>query len=108
MKEKELSLCNYDLNNFGNSYDSALRYFDSIIENRKEIYKLDILMKNFADSLNESQKTKVSFLVNSIFDEPNIHSQLEKLKEISLVIKPELKKTYPLYNKNQKTFLNKK
>ena len=104
MKEKELAFCNYCLNDFGNSYDSALEYFGSIIVDRRKINELDNMLKSFWDGLDDPQKSKVSKLVEKVIEDKNIDSQLNILEEISLIIKPELKETYPLYNiKNQKS-----
>ena len=104
MKEKELAFCNYCLNDFGNSYDSALEYFGSIIADRRKINELDNMLKSFWEGLDDPQKSKVSKLVKEVIEDKNIDSQLNILEEISLIIKPELKETYPLYNiKNQKS-----
>lgn len=104
MKEKELAFCNYCLNDFGDSYDSALEYFRTIIADRRKINELDNMLKSFWEVIDDPQKSKVSKLVKKVIEDKNIDSQLNILEEISLIIKPELKETYPLYNiKHQKS-----
>jgi hypothetical protein len=56
------------------------------------------MLKSFWEVLDDPQKSEVSKLVKKVIEDKNIDSQLKILEEISLIIKPELKETYPLYN----------
>ncbi len=98
MKEKELIYCDYDLKDFGDSFDSAIKYFDSIFNQIKEIKNIDKIIGEMLESIDDKDKKEISPLIENFKEETDIERKLDILQEISLILHPELKESYPLVN----------
>ena len=98
MREKELVFCDYDLKNFGETYESAIKYFDSIFGKIKEIKNIDKMIDEMTENLDEKEKEDILPLIQEFRNETDIDKKLDILQEISLTLHPELKETYPLVN----------
>lgn len=100
MKERELKYLNYNLDNFGNTYESALNYFDYIYNNPGDI-------KGYPEILNKlSEDKKIRFnnecvdLHEAYFMEEDNNIKLDILMEESLRLNPLLYDKYPLLQNN--------
>lgn len=100
MKEKELIHLDYDLQNFGDSYESAIRYFNQIYGNVPEIKGLSDIIKNMPEDKKEIFYKECQDLMDSYNSETDIEKKMELLKEMSLRITPELSEKYPLAHAN--------
>lgn len=96
MKEKELSLLDYNLQEFGNSYDTAMEYFNKIYGNFTEI-------KGFSEMIDLLSKEERKIFDSLCYDlkenyimEEDIDGKLDILMEMALIIKPQLYYKYPL------------
>ena len=100
MKEKELQYLNYNLDDFGDTYDSALYHFNVLYNSSHEIKGFPEVIKYMSERdrfifYNECQDLFMTFE-----NETNIYNKLDILMEISLIIHPELYDKYPLDNFN--------
>ena len=98
MKEKELKYLNYNLDDFGDTYDSALYQFNILYNSSHEIKGFPEVIKYMSERdrfifYNECQDLFMIFE-----NETNISKKMDILMEISLIIHPELYDKYPLNN----------
>lgn len=96
MKEKELSYLNYNLQDFGDSYETAMKYFDKIYGNCTEIKGFPELMNVLSEEQRKIFDSQCYELQESYIIEEDIDSKLNILMEIALLIEPQLYDKYPL------------
>lgn len=96
MKEKELSYLGYDLQDFGNSYETAMSHFNQIYGKTTEIKGIPDIIKNLPDDKKEILYGECQDLLDSYYSETDMDKKMELLKEISLRMTPELREEYPL------------
>lgn len=96
MKEKEFSYLNYDLKNFGDSYETAMNYFEQIYGKPTEIKGLEELINELPEDKRAIFDTQCQELLTAYNAEPNIDKKLDILREMSLIMSPELQSKYPL------------
>lgn len=96
MKEKEFSYLNYDLENFGDSYETAMNYFEQIYGKPTEIKGLEELINELPEDKRAIFDTQCQELLTAYNAEPNIDKKLDILREMSLIMSPELQSKYPL------------
>lgn len=97
MKEKELSLLDYDLQDFGDSYETAISYFNKIYGKTTDIKGIPDIIEN----LLSEEKKEILFgqcqeLLDKYYAETDIDRKMDLLKEMSLHMTPELRERYPL------------
>lgn len=96
MKEKELSYLGYDLQDFGNSYETAMSHFNQIYGKTTEIKGIPDIIKNLPDDKKKILYGECQDLLDSYYSETDMDKKMELLKEISLRMTPELREEYPL------------
>lgn len=96
MKEKELQFLDYDVQNFGESYQTATAYFNQIYGNVTEIKGLDGIIERLPEDKKTIFNSQCKGLMADYDSEIDIEKKLDLLKDISLVMTPELSEQYPL------------
>lgn len=96
MKEKEFSYLNYDLENFGDSYETAMNYFEQIYGKPMEIKGLEELINELPEDKRAIFDTQCQELLTAYNAEPNTDKKLDILRAMSLRMSPELQSKYPL------------
>lgn len=96
MKEKEFSYLNYDLENFGDSYETAMNYFEQIYGKPMEIKGLEELINELPEDKRAIFDTQCQELLTAYNAEPNTDKKLDILRVMSLRMNPELQSKYPL------------
>ena len=96
MREKELSFLNYNLEDFGNGYETAMEYFNKIYGNYTEIKGFPELIYSLSNEEREIFDSQCYKLKESYIMEEDIDGKLDILMEMALLIKPQLYDKYPL------------
>lgn len=97
MKEKELSFLDYDLQDFGDSYETAISYFNKIYGKPTDIKGIsDIIEKLLSEEKKEILFGQCQELLDKYYAETDIDRKMDLLKEMSLHMTPELRERYPL------------
>lgn len=102
MKEKELKHLNYNLDYFGDTYESALKYFTYIYNNKTSIVGYPEILTYLSDEDKILFQSTCMDLHFAYLQETDVDNQLEILKEMALRLSPELYDKYPLLQQNQK------
>ena len=84
MKEKELQYLDYNLAQFGNSYESAISYFERIYGKFTTIKGIPEIIQSLSKEDKELLYRECQDLINEYNIELNVEKKLEILKEISL------------------------
>ena len=101
MKEKELSLLDYDLDDFGLTYEDALQHFEEIYNNPTEIKGIEELISELPEDMKAVLQTDCKEMFDIYNSETNIQNKLDILKDISLTLYPELEDKYPMAIQNK-------
>lgn len=96
MKEKELSYLGYNLQDFGNTYETAMSHFNQIYGKTTEIKGIPDIIKRLPDDKKEILYGECQDLLDSYYSEMDMDKKMELLKEMSLRVTPELREEYPL------------
>ena len=96
MKEKELSYLKYDLQAFGNTYDTAISYFEQIKGKMNDINGIDKSIELLEDQERKKLFKQCEDLIQAYGEETNVEKKLDLLEQMALRMKPELAKQYPL------------
>ena len=96
MREKELPYLSYDLQNFGDSYDTALTYLNQIYGKTTEIKGIEDIIESLPDDKKKILYGECQELLDGYYSETDMENKMELLKQISLRMTPELKEEYPL------------
>lgn len=96
MKEKELSYLGYDLQDFGDSYETAISYFNQIYGKTTDIKGIPDIIKSLPNDKKEILYGECQDLLDSYYSETDMDKKMELLKEMSLRMTPELREEYPL------------
>lgn len=98
MKEKELSYLGYDLSEFGDSYESAMEYFEQIYGKTTEIKGIPEIVKTLPEDKKEILFGQCKDLMDRYNAETDMDKRMELLESMSLRMSPEVKEQYPLAN----------
>lgn len=96
MKEKELSYLGYDLQDFGDSYETAISYFNQIYGKTTDIKGIPDIIKSLPNDKKKILYGECQDLLDSYYSETDMDKKMELLKEMSLRMTPELREEYPL------------
>ena len=96
MKEKELSYLGYDLQDFGDSYETAISQFNQIYGKTTDIKGIPDIIKSLPEDKKEILFGQCQELLDRYYAETDIDRKMELLKEMSLRMTPELREEYPL------------
>lgn len=97
MKEKELSILNYDLKEFGDNYETAFKYLEQIYGQHIDIKGMDIILKTYlSEEKKQALSEKCQGLMAEYNKETDVERKLDLLAQMSLEISPELREKYPL------------
>lgn len=98
MQEKELYYLNYNLNEFGNSYESAIDHFDNLRDSSHKINGFPEIISYMSEEDRTIFYSQCSQLFDFFLQEEDYDKKMDILVNISLIIKPELLDKYPLIN----------
>lgn len=96
MKEKELSYLDYDLQDFGDSYETAMSYFNQTYGKTTEIKGIPDIIKSLPDDKKDILYNQCQDLLESYNVETDIDKKMDLLQEMSLRMNPQLREEYPL------------
>lgn len=97
MKEKELSYLCYDLQDFGDSYETAIAHFNQIYGKITDIKGIPDIINGLPEDKKEILFGQCQELLDRYYNtSTDIEKKMELLKEMSLQMTPELRKNYPL------------
>ncbi len=96
MKEKELSYLDYDMQEFGDTYESAMEYFNRIYGKITEIKGIPEILQMLPEDKRQILDTQCKDLMDNFNRETDIDKKMNLLMQMSLVMSPELKEKFPL------------
>lgn len=96
MKEKELSYLDYDMQEFGDTYESAIEYFNKIYGKRTEIKGIPEILRMLPEDKRQILDTQCQDLMDNFNKETDIDKKMNLLMQMSLVMFPELREKFPL------------
>lgn len=96
MKEKELSYLDYDMQKFGDTYESAMEYFNKIYGKRTEIKGIPEILQMLPENKRQILDTQCQDLMDNFNKETDIDKKMNLLMQMSLVMSPELREKFPL------------
>ena len=97
MKEKELSILNYDLKDFGNNYETAFEHLKQIYGQHTNIKGMNTILKTYlSEDKKQALSEKCQGLMAEYNKETDVERKLDLLAQMSLEISPELREKYPL------------
>lgn len=96
MKEKELSYLDYDMQKFGDTYESAMEYFNKIYGKRTEIKGIPEILQMLPEDKRQILDTQCQDLMDNFNKETDIDKKMNLLMQMSLVMSPELREKFPL------------
>lgn len=96
MKEKELSYLDYDMQKFGDTYESAMEYFNKIYGKRTEIKGIPEILQMLPKNKRQILDTQCQDLMDNFNKETDIDKKMNLLMQMSLVMSPELREKFPL------------
>ena len=96
MRKKELIHLNYDLNKFGNTFESAMTYFNKIYHAQKGIKGFEETLKLLSDEEKVNFNEQCQHLYFEYKMEKDPEQQWNILVSMALIMKPELYNKYPL------------
>ena len=96
LEDKELCFLNYDIQKFGDNYETALNYFESIYCNPTGISGYPELLQSLSEKEKNIFYSECYDLHQAYILETNVEEKLNILMEISLILKPELYEKYQL------------
>ena len=107
MKEKELSHLGYNLQEFGDSYETAISHFNQIYGKTTDIRGIPDIIKSLPDDKKEILYGECQDLLDRYYSETDMDKKMDLLEEMSLRMTPELREQYPLVDnqteKNEET-----
>lgn len=98
MKEKELSYLDYNMQEFGDTYESAMEYFNKIYGKRTEIKGIPEILRMLPEDKRQILDTQCQDLMDNFNKETDIDKKMNLLMQMSLVMSPELREKFPLSN----------
>ena len=104
MREKELSYLKYNIQMFGDSYESAIAYFDQIYGNIQYVDGISDSIKLLSENEKAKLFEKCQDLIAAYSEETDVDKKLDILVSISLRMKPELAEVYPLIHEKRKMY----
>lgn len=96
MREKELSYLNYDLQAFGDSYETAISHFNQIYGKTTDIKGVEDIIGSLPDDKKQILYGECQDLLDHYYSETDMENKMELLKQMSLRMTPELINEYPL------------
>ena len=96
MKEKELSYLDYDMQKFGDTYESAMEYFNKIYGKRTEIKGIPEILQMLPENKRQILDTQCQDLMDNFNKETDIDKKMNLLMQMSLVMSTELREKFPL------------
>lgn len=86
----------YDLQDFGDSYETAISYFNQIYGKTTDIKGIPDIIKSLPNDKKKILYGECQDLLDSYYSETDMDKKMELLKEMSLRMTPELREEYPL------------
>ena len=103
MKEKELKYLNYNLENFGSNYKTALNYFETLYGQQPQIKNYEKMLDLLPQEIKVQLHNQCYDLQIAYYTETDIEEKLNTLMNLALTIMPKLYQKYPLLElKNNK------
>ena len=96
MKQKELIHLNYDLNCFGNTFESAITYFNQIYHTQNIINGFEETLKLLSEEEKLQFYDQCQYLYLAYKTTNDMEEKWNILVSMSLIMKPELYNKYPL------------
>lgn len=96
MREKELSYLSYDLQEFGDSYETAIAHFNQIYGKTTDIKGIEDIIESLPDDKKQILYGECQDLLDGYYSETDMENKMELLKQMSLRMTPELRNEYPL------------
>ena len=96
MKQKEIIHLNYDLNYFGNKFESAMNYFNQIYHNQNAIKCFEETLKLLSEEEKIQFHEQCQHLYNAYKTTKDVEEKWNILVSMALIMKPELYNKYPL------------
>lgn len=98
MKEKEFQYLNYDEQDYGDSYETAIEFFNQIYGKISDIRGLPEIIQSLPEDKKAILETECQELMDAYNLETDIEKRMDLLERMSLLMTPKLKEQYPLAN----------
>lgn len=96
MKQKELIYLSYDLNCFGNTFESAMNYFNQIYHAQNEIQNFEETLKLLSEKEKNQFHKQCQDLYFAYKTTTDIEEKWNILVSMALILQPQLYDKYPL------------
>ena len=96
MKQKELIYLSYDLNCFGNTFESAMNYFNQIYHAQNGIQNFEETLKLLSEEEKNQFHNQCQDLYFAYKTTTDIEEKWNILVSMALILQPQLYDKYPL------------